>query len=465
LPSSRADADAVRRGGVGESPAAGGSPDAGELLDPGALPAMRTAVPGPASVALGERLARVESRNVTRITADAPIFWTDARGAAVRDADGNVYVDLSAGFGVAFAGHAADEVVRAIAAQAARLAHGLGDVHPPAVKVELLERLAALAPGRLGVAVLGSAGAEAVEIALKTALLRTGLAGVLAFEGGYHGLTAGALAVTHRAEFRDPFVAQLNPHVSFAPYPDESATDAAAALDAVDRAVASAEAEGTPVGAILVEPILGRGGLVVPPAGFLAGLRERCDGSRRILIFDEIYTGFGRTGRWFACEHEGVTPDVLCVGKALTGSIALSAAIGTPDVMEAWPHSRGEAIHTSTFLGNPVACAAALAQLRTIEERGLLDAAVRIGERIRAGVAAWGGAAVATVHGRGLLQAVRFAVGGATPLDVASAALARGVIVLAEGSAFEVLALTPPAVITAAQLDAALDVLGGIVAG
>jgi 4-aminobutyrate aminotransferase-like enzyme len=420
-------------------------------------------VPGPASRALGARLARVESRNITRIAADSPVFWSAARGAAVRDADGNDYVDLSAGFGVAFAGHANEDVAGAIARQATTLAHGLGDVHPPAIKVELLERLAALAPGRLGVAVLGSAGAEAVEAALKTAVLRTGRPGVLAFAGGYHGLTAGALAVTHRADFRAPFAAQLNPHVHFARYPAAGATDAVTALAAVEQALARAERAGSRIGAVIVEPILGRGGIVVPPAGFLAGLRELCDGTSRVLVFDEIYTGFGRTGRWFACEHENVVPDVLCVGKAMTGSIALSAAIGTPDVMDAWPPSQGEAIHTSTFLGNPVACAAALAQIRAIEEGGLLAAAERIGRRIASAVASW--QPHCAVRGRGVLQAV--VPGAAAPAApaIAAAALGRGVIVLAEGEAAEVLALTPPAVITDPQLDAALDVIGAIIGG
>jgi 4-aminobutyrate aminotransferase / (S)-3-amino-2-methylpropionate transaminase / 5-aminovalerate transaminase len=144
------------------------------------------------------------------------------------------------------------------------------------------------------------------------------------------------------------------------------------------------------VGAVIVEPILGRGGLRVPPSGFLAGLRRLCDGDRTLLIFDEVYTGCGRTGRWFACEHEGVIPDILVVGKALTGSIPLSAAIGTPDAMRGWPASTGEAIHTSTFLGNPVSCAAALAQLTAIEvcrPAGAGDAARRGDPRADGGVA------------------------------------------------------------------------------
>lgn len=441
------------------------------------LPAPTGRIPGPASHALARRLQRVESRNITQLTADFPVFWSEARGAAVRDADGNVYVDLTAGFGVAHAGHAHPRVAAAIAAQAARLAHGLGDVHPPSIKVELLERLGAIAPGPLGVTILGSAGAEGIEAALKTTRLHTGRSGVLAFEGAYHGLTYGALALTHRKEFRAPFADQLFAGVWHAPYPDaaaiakpgatrhgvarSAAADAglAASLDAVDRAIADSERSAHPIGAIVVEPILGRGGLVVPPAEFLRALRERCDGSRTLLVLDEIYTGVGRTGRWFACEHVGVVPDILVSGKALTGSLPLSAAIGTPEVMQAWPASTGEALHTSTFLGNPVACAAALAQLAVIEEEGLIERAARVGARIRARTDRWVGelAVVCAARGIGLLQGA--VLERAAAAQVMQTALEGGVLVLPEGPDDDVLAITPPAVITDAQLDAALDVL------
>jgi 4-aminobutyrate aminotransferase / (S)-3-amino-2-methylpropionate transaminase / 5-aminovalerate transaminase len=421
------------------------------------LPLVSGAVPGPRSRALATRLARVESPNITRLDSP-PIFWTEARGAAVRDADDNVYIDLTAGFGVAHAGHANPDVTAAIAAQAAVLAHGLGDVYPPEPKVRLLEKLAAIAPGELGVSILASSGAEAVEAALKTAAIRTGRTGVLAFEGAYHGLTYGALAATWRDDFRRPFLPQLFAGVRFASWPLEG-DDVAAAIAAVKRAMQASETSAHPVGAVLIEPILGRGGIRVPPPGFLAGVRDLCDGDRILLVFDEVYTGCGRTGRWFACEHDGVTPDVLVAGKALTGSIGLSAAIGTADAMSGWPPSTGEAIHTSTFLGNPVACAAALAQLDSIERLGLLERAGRLGRRIRRRATAWTGRLdVGTPRGRGLLQGVPVS-GAARALRVADRCLAAGVLLLAEGAEADVLAITPPAVITDAQLDHALDVV------
>ena len=431
------------------------------------LPATAGAIPGPASHALARRLHAVESRNITQLTPTFPVFWTEARGAAVRDADGNTYTDLTAGFGVAHAGHSHPSVAAAIADQAARLAHGLGDVHPPTVKVALLERLAAITPGDLGVTILASAGAEAVEAAIKTAGLRTGRSGIIAFEGAYHGLTFGALAVTHRSDFRAPFTRQIFAGVRHVPYPDSAGcADAASltlrletSLDALDSAIAAAERSPHPIGAIILEPVLGRGGIVVPPPGFLPALRERCDGNRILLILDEIYTGIGRTGQWFACEHVGTVPDILVAGKALTGSVPLSAAIGTPDAMAAWPPSTGEAIHTSTFLGNPIACAAALAQLDVIASEGLVTRAAEVGAMIRKRTDAWVESipGLDRAHGIGLLQAVSFE----RPVAAAimEEALRRGVLVLPEGSDGRTLAVTPPAVITAVQLEAALDVV------
>jgi 4-aminobutyrate aminotransferase/(S)-3-amino-2-methylpropionate transaminase len=371
-------------------------------------------------------------------------------------------VDLSAGFGVAHAGHSSPAVAAAIAQQAGRLAHGLGDVFPPEIKVRLLERLAAIAPGDLEQVILGSSGAEAVEAALKTSLLRTGRSGIIAFEGAYHGLTYGALATTHRPHFRQPFASQLFAGVRFVPYPGSDA-ELPATLAAVERELAQAESTAWPVGAVLVEPIQGRGGLVEPPASFLPALRELCDGDRTLLLCDEVYTGCGRTGRWFACEHTGVVPDLLILGKALSGSLPISAVIGTRDALRGWPPSTGEAIHTSTFLGNPVACAAALAQLDEIEARGLVARAADLGRVIAARASDWQRRGwVRERRGRGLLQGVVLGSPGAGS-RVTSGALKHGVIVLAEGAG-DVLAITPPAVITEAQLGCALAVIEGLLA-
>jgi 4-aminobutyrate aminotransferase-like enzyme len=415
---------------------------------PDQLPALRTRVPGPRSLELAARLARVESRNVTCL-APEPIFWERARGANVWDVDGNRYVDLGAAFGVANVGHAHPRIVRAVAQQADALLHGMGDVHPSAVKVELLEALARRFPGGGAArAVLGSSGSDAVEIALKTAALATGRAGVVAFAGGYHGLAIGALDATHREEFRAPFAARLAGATAFARFGD---------ADDVRRAAAAC---GAPVGAVLVEPIQGRGGERVPPAGFLAALRALCDAEGWLLIADEVYTGFGRTGAWFACEHEGVRPDLLCVGKGLASGMPISACIGRAEVMDAWPASRGEALHTQTFLGHPPACAAALASLAVLEEEKLAPRAAEVGAhalaRLRSATAGLG--AVAEVRGRGLLLGVECA-GPEIARAALEGLLARGVIALAAGDDGRVIAISPPLSIGRDALDFALDAL------
>lgn len=452
----------------------------------GRLPELHTAVPGPASLALAERLGAVESRNVTFVAAAFPVFWERASGSEVWDADGNRYVDLTAGFGVAVAGHGHPRIVRAIREQAGRLVHGMGDVHPPTPKLRLLERLAALAPFPECRAVLGTSGSEAVEVALKTACLHTGRPGVLAFTGAYHGLGYGALAVTHRAHFRAPFRAQLNPHVLRAGYPhpyrpparlrarlpadgcppgDPAAVVEASLADARDRLDGPG---GDRVGAVLVEPMQARGGDVVPPAGFLRGLARLCRERDLLLILDEIYTAFGRAGHRFACEAEGVVPDLLCVGKALSGSLPLSACLAPARVMDAWPPSTGEAIHTSTFLGNPVACAAALACLELLEEEGLAARASRLGAAWREALASLAERheAVGDVRGRGLMVGIDLVrdresrePDGARAGRVVAEALRRGWILLAGGPEGNVLSLSPPLTIEERLLEEAARML------
>ncbi|HEY0672601.1 MAG TPA: aminotransferase class III-fold pyridoxal phosphate-dependent enzyme, partial [Longimicrobiales bacterium] len=290
------------------------------------LPQLVTSIPGPASRQLAVRLRRVESRNITAVEPTPPIFWQQAQGANVRDVDGNVYIDLTSGFGVANAGHSNPQVAQAIATQAATLAHALGDVYPADIKVLLLERLAQLMPAPLRVSILANSGAEAVEAALKTAVMHTGRTGILAFDDAYHGLSYGALSVTQRAHFREPFERQLFQGVHFAAFPDEAA-HAASVLAQIDAIIARADNSEHPIGCIIVEPIQGRGGIVVPPTWFLRALRDRCDSSGRILIFDEVYVGVGRTGRWLACEHWQVVPDIAVIGKGLSGALPLSAAV------------------------------------------------------------------------------------------------------------------------------------------
>ncbi|HSG47895.1 MAG TPA: aminotransferase class III-fold pyridoxal phosphate-dependent enzyme, partial [Longimicrobiales bacterium] len=272
------------------------------------LPELKIPPPGPASQALARRLRAVESRNVTHLDQGWPVFWKEARGTNVRDADGNVFLDLTGAFGVALLGHGHPGVLAAVAAQSKVLVHGMGDVHPPTVKLDLLERLAGLAPWPDARVVLSSTGSEAVETALKTALVATGRPGILAFEGAYHGLTLGALAATDRDLFRGPFVSRLYDGVAFAPFPDpvrDGAEAGARALERVAALLAAGAPNGDPIGAVVVEPVQGRAGARVAPDGFMARLSGLAADAGALVVADEIFTGMGRCGSLFASQRVG----------------------------------------------------------------------------------------------------------------------------------------------------------------
>lgn len=412
--------------------------------------------PGPRARSLRARLAARESRNVTYLGDDVPIFWESAKRATVTDSDGKTYIDLTAAFGVAAVGHTNPAVVAAIAEQARRLIHGMGDVHPTEVRVALLERLDSVTPKGLERAFLATTGSEAIEAAMKTAILATGKPAFASFAGAYHGLSLGALAVCGIEKFREPFASVLPKRPLLLGFPHETAGLA----DALDAARAALHARDD-VGALFVEPIQARGGCVVPPEGFLRGLRSVCDELGVLLVVDEIYTGFGRTGEWFACDAEGVTPDLLCIGKALGGGVPISALLGTARVMDAWPPSDGEALHTSTYLGNPLGCAAALATIDELERLALPARAKRLGEDVaRALERVRDIAGVVDVRGRGLMWGVELRDGTLAERTVALA-LHDGVILLQAGARGEVVSITPPLAIGEDELERALYIVAG----
>ena len=415
---------------------------------------MHGPVPGPRSRALLELVAAYESRGVTYIGDDYPIAWESAHGSTVTDADGNRYLDLTAAFGVAAVGHSNAAVAAAIAEQAAHLPHGMGDVHPPVSKAVLLERLAAIAPGDLSKSYFGLNGGDAIEYALKTAVLATGKSRVLAYHGAYHGLSLGPLAVSGIPRFREPFETLLEQRTTWLRYPDET-TPLQAALDDVRSALAGDPA----IGAFILEPIQGRGGVIVPPDGFLTGVRALCDDFGVVFILDEIYTGYGRTGTMFACEREQVVPDILCIGKAIAGGVPFSAAVARPRTADAWAASEGEALHTSTFLGNPLACTAAIAVL---DEFIRLDLVARAAARHAIMHDSLNAlrkfAAVTAVRGRGMLWAIDFP-DGAIANRMVRAALQKGLILLQSGVEGTSITLAPPLVIEDDQLFRAIDLL------
>jgi 4-aminobutyrate aminotransferase-like enzyme len=427
-------------------------------------PELLTPIPGPRSRGLAGRLRAHESRNVTYVSPGFPVFWQRAAGANVWDVDGNRFLDLTSGFGVASLGFTPEAVVAAAREQLGRLYHAMGDVHPTEEKVALCERLSALTfeAWRLGAGkvILSSSGSEAVEAALKTAWLATRRRGVLAFEGGYHGLGYGALTVTGRDLFRDPFAPQLADFATFLPFPDAQRPPR---REDFARVAESALARGE-IGAILVEPVQGRGGEIVPPAWLLPELRRLADRFGAVLIFDEIYTGFHRTGERFACEHGPVRPDLICLGKALTSGFPLAACVGRAELMDrAWPESAGEALHTSTFLGNPLGCRMALESLALLEAEPWSRRVAELGTQLASGLRALQkecpgfGAA----RGLGLMQGIEVLdaqghPGAARAGALVEAMLARGFILLSGGVNQNVLSFTPPFVITPEEIDFAL---------
>jgi 4-aminobutyrate aminotransferase-like enzyme len=440
-------------------------------LCPGAqsLPDIRVPPPGPQSREMSARLARLESpafearRNARAQESGqpySPIVYAEGAGANVIDVDGNAYVDLVAGFGALLLGHCPPQVKDAIDRQSSRLWLALGDVFASDAKVLLCERLARLYPEAGARVMLGTSGADAVTAALKTAVLATGRAGVVAFEGAYHGLSYGPLAVCGlQASFREPFADQLNAHVTFVPYPSDERS-LGTALAVVESALATES-----VGAVLVEPVLGRGGCVVPPRPFLPSLRAACDRVGALLVSDEIWTGLGRSGAWLASVDDAIVPDIVCLGKGLGAGLPISACIGSGRSMAAWGKHGGATLHTATHFGAPLACAAAIATLDAIAQRGLPERARDLGLRwskaLRDRTA---GVGVVDVRGRGLMVGMALEGGAGRALAVARRLLGRGWIVLTGGIRGDVLTLTPPLDIDEALLDAFNGVVAEVLA-
>ena len=321
-----------------------------------------------------------------------PLAISRGQGCRVQDADGREYLDLIAGIAVSSLGHAHPAIVEAVSRQVAEVAH-TSNLYLHEREIELAERILALlsadgsgADGRGadGRVFFANSGAEANEAAVKLVRRHQGAERpvFVAAEGGFHGRTMGALALTGKSSIREPF-GPFGLTVRFVPYGDVAALQAATRDDTA---------------AVFLEPALGEGGVVPPPPGYLRAARDACDASGALLVADEIQSGIGRAGAWFACQADGVTPDVLTLAKGLGGGLPIGACIGLGDAGTAF--RKGD--HGSTFGGNPVACAAALAVLDTIEADGLLEHAARIGRQLADGLTKVSNPLLAGVRGRGL---------------------------------------------------------------
>ncbi|HEY8526074.1 MAG TPA: aminotransferase class III-fold pyridoxal phosphate-dependent enzyme [Acidimicrobiales bacterium] len=386
-------------------------------------------------------------------------------GSWLIDVEGRRFLDLGAGIGVNATGHGHPKVVAAIVEQAQQLVHTSVVVHHRR-NVELAERLGALCPFLDAPQVFFcNSGAEAVDGALKLARAATSRPGVVAFRRGFHGRTLAATTLTTaKGRYRAGYQPLL-PGVHHAAYcvPHEHADEAAAvdaALADLDRLLA-VELPASDVGAMVVEPVLGEGGYVPPPRAWLAGLRERCTEHGILLVFDEVQCGVGRTGRPFAAETYDVAPDVLLFAKGIASGLPLGGIAAGRELMERWPTGA----HGSTFGGNPVACAAALATLDVLEAEGCYERAARLGERALARLRAevGGHPQVRDVRGLGLMIGVELADAAATE-DVCRRCLDDGVIVLTCGPDQNVIRLVPPLTVTDDELDLGLTTLARAIA-
>jgi len=460
------------------SPSRGGSARGGSRRVRTELPRVPVPPPGPASRALAARAARHEpAPSVGVLDGRPPIAWAEARGCHVIDADGNRFVDMTGGFGAALVGHGNPRVVAAIERAARRLVHALGDAAPHADRVALAGELAARGPVPGAVVHFASSGAEAVDLALKTAHLATGSPGVLAFDGGYHGTSLGALRVTSRPAFRAPFEEALAPATLRVPFADcyrcpYRLRYPGCGLACLDAGMAEVDAWNADLAkprlrAVVVEPIQGREGVIVPPPDWLQRLGREARARRMVVIADEILTGGGRTGRWWASRP--LAPDLVTVGKAITGGMPLAALLGRRELMAAW-ELPGEARHTTTFLAHPPSVAAARAAIGEIARQDLPARARAIGRRLGAGLrrVARGRPAVGDVRGLGTLWGIDVVADpGSREPDpaaarrVAAALAARGYLALAGGRWGNVIVLTPPATISPRQLDGFLRALDG----
>jgi 4-aminobutyrate aminotransferase/(S)-3-amino-2-methylpropionate transaminase len=433
------------------------------------LPQRRTLVteiPGPASRALLERRNATVARG---ISTTLPVFITAAGGGVLLDADGNSLIDFGSGIAVASVGNAAAAVVSRVQQQVAQFTHTCFMVTPYEGYVEVCEQLARHTPGTHEKrSALFNSGAEAVENAIKIARHHTGRQAVVAFDHAYHGRTNLTMALTAKnmpyKQGFGPFASEIYrvPMAYPLRWPDGPEACKAEALGVI-KSLIHAQVGEENVAAVILEPIQGEGGFIVPPAGFVAGLAEFCQAHGIVFIADEIQSGFCRTGDWFACEHEGVVPDLITTAKGIAGGLPLAAVTGRAEIMDA-VHPGGLG---GTYGGNPVACAAALGAMETMESQDLAGRARRIGDimlpRLRKLAETY--PVIADVRGRGAMVAVELCKPGtlepdpAATVAVANACHRAGLLVLTAGTFGNVLRFLPPLVIGEDLLEEGLDLL------
>jgi 4-aminobutyrate aminotransferase / (S)-3-amino-2-methylpropionate transaminase / 5-aminovalerate transaminase len=418
---------------------------------------LRTSIPGPRSVELAARRAAALPDGVG---VTLPVFIARGSSGILEDVDGNRFIDFGSGIAVTNVGNSAPAVVEAVSNQAAAFTHTCFQVTPYESYVAVCERLNALSPGSHEKrSFLVNSGAEAVENAVKIARYTTGRGAVVAFDHGFHGRTLLTMSLTGKAQPYKRGFGPFAPEVYHAPYsyPFRGTGRLEEVLDLIETTIGASS-----VACILVEPIAGEGGFIVPEPGWLAGLAEWCHESGSLFVVDEVQSGMGRTGKWFACDHEGVVPDIMTTAKSLGGGLPIGGITGRADVMDS-VHRGGLG---GTFGGNPLSCAAALAVFDVIESQGLLTRASQLGDvaMARFGDLVAHDGPVGEVRGRGAMIAIELVRGDrspdpATTQRVAARCHEQGLMVLTAGTHGNVIRLLPPLVIADDLFDEGLDIL------
>jgi 4-aminobutyrate aminotransferase/(S)-3-amino-2-methylpropionate transaminase len=422
---------------------------------------LKTAIPGPRSQEILARKAQVVADPLSIFL---PVVVDHGEGATLTDIDGNTFIDFTGGVGCLNVGHAHPRVVEAVQEQAAKFLHTDFTIVPYETYVTLAERLLALAPFRgPAKAAFFNAGTEAIENAIKFARSYTKRPAVIAFEGGFHGRTLLSMTMTSKTHPYKAGLGPFSPEVYRVPFAqDYRGPSTAEALAALERAFVTHVAAES-VAAIVVEPVQGEGGFVVAPREFLEGLRRICDDNGIVLVVDEVQTGFGRTGRMFAIEHYGIEPDLITVAKSIAAGLPLSGVLGKAEIMDA----PDDSAIGGTYVGNPVAQAAALTVLDVFADEGLVERANQLGDTIRARMEAWAGRwdAIGDVRGLGAMLAIELVHDRSTKdpapelaSAVVEAAAERGVLLLKSGMYSNCIRVLVPLVIGEAELEEALGV-------
>lgn len=429
---------------------------------------------------LTTRLKKVECPDTTFFGDRFPIVMKRGSGMWIHDIDSNRYLDFTACFGVLALGHRSKVTLQAIRKQASKLIHGMGDVHPSLPKIKLLELLAEISPYQNAKSLLGQSGGDAIESAIKTSMLATNRSRFLSFSGGYHGLQFAPLSLNHRKDFTKGFESWIHGKSVSIPFPyfpsDIISDNKDLSFEFLLKKhqlykpetvlqILEDELKKKEFAALVVEPYQGRGGKRGFSSDFIKQCKNLCKKYGTLLVFDEIYTGFGRTGKMFALEHYGIIPDLLCIGKSMGGGLPISACVG--EIMDVWEKSKGEARQTQTFLGHPLACAVAYETIKSIKnnlsyfqnELVLID---NVFSKFTKKMEANGLSQKYPfqIRGKGFMRGLWFYTQNeGFCITLMESLLEKGFIVLPEGDKADVLSLTPPLIASAVHFRKILNAI------